>query len=89
MLEKLEIIEDVLIRCLFSGLILFLFSFLIYLLFNEQIINMWREIYGIPKETVSVIVVCLYGFAKIMIVTCFMIPAIGIHWARKSLKKKA
>lgn len=88
MSEKLVIIEDIFFKTFIVGFILFIFSFIVYLLFNEQLIDVIMGLYGLKTETVSIMFLSFYGFIKIFLVFGFFVPAIGIHWSRKNLAKK-
>jgi hypothetical protein len=84
--EKLAIVEDVLLRSFFSGLLLFMFSYLIYLFFNDLVISMWTALYGLDEQMINIIIMGFYGITKILLFVLFLVPAIGIHWARKAMK---
>lgn len=88
MIEKLAIIEDILFRIFIIGFILFVLSFLVYLLFNQQLMDLFLPLYGLKAEAASIMILSFYGLIKMFLAYCILIPAIAIHWTRKSLIKK-
>ena len=88
MIEKLAIIEDILFRIFIIGFIFFVFSFLAYLLFNQQLMDLVLPLYGLKPETATIMMLSFYGLIKMFLAFCILIPAIAIHWTRKSLTKK-
>lgn len=88
MSEKLIIIEDILFKSFIIAFIMLMVSFVCYLVFNQQIIDIWIGLYGLSAKNVSIMILGFYGIFKMLIFILFFIPAIAVHWTRKSLAKK-
>ncbi len=89
MIEKLKIIEQVLLKSLLVGFALFLFSFIAYLLMGDFVIDHWGSLYGLKEEVTRSMILYMYGLTKILLFVGFFVPLIGVYWTRKSLEKQA
>ena len=89
MIEKLVVIEQILLKSFLIGIALMIFSFLVYMFFDNQIIAIWQNFYGIKELAIRETIIFFYGIMKILIFVFFFVPLLGIYWTRKELENKA
>lgn len=85
MVENLKLIRDILLKSFIVGFILLLFSFLMFMLFNDFIVSIWASWYSVKTEMVGPLIILLFGIFKSLVFILFLIPAIAIHWTIKKL----
>ncbi|MGD9581540.1 MAG: hypothetical protein AB7V50_09215 [Vampirovibrionia bacterium] len=87
MTEKLILIEEILFKSFLIGVVFLLFSAVIYFGFSNQLIGLWSSMYNIDSKTASIIMISFMGLSKIILLFFFLVPALAVHWMRRTLKK--
>ena len=85
-MDALEV-EKFLWKSFIVGYVLLLISFLFVWLGQGFVMSIHMYFFpDLDPEEMSSLLYLLYGFMKILIVVIFLVPAVAMHWTRKSSK---
>lgn len=87
MLETVILIRNIFYKFFFIGLILYIFTAVIFLFHNEWVINLITNIYHITRPEIYLLITYAIGWSKMITIFLFLIPALGLHWTGHNLKK--
>ena len=81
-----DTLAKVLIRCWLFGVLLLLFSFVIFMLTREIIDDVHGRMFGVTPHELDLIIYCGMGLHKLCVNVFFLFPWLAIRWVLRKDK---
>ncbi len=83
-----DTLAKVLIRCWLLGVVLLLFSFVLFLLFGSIVDDIHGRMFGLSPHELDLIIYCGMGLHKLFVNLFFLFPWLAIRWVLRKGKVK-
>ena len=87
-LETLKWFRDFCLKCFIVGFGIFIFGLVFYMIFYDWMTYMCVYIFDVDYEFATPVILGLFGFFEILVITSFLVPAAALHWQYKCALKK-
>ena len=81
-----DTLSKVLIRCWIFGVLLLLFSFVMFMLTKEIIDDIHGRMFGVSPHELDLIIYCGMGLHKLCVNLFFLFPWLAIRWVLRKAK---
>lgn len=87
MLEKIILIRNIFYKLFFIGFLFYVFTVVFFLLNNVWAVNIIVNNFHMIRAEVYFLIAYFIGWAKMVLIMFFLMPALALQWTGYSLKE--